>query len=72
MRKFIIAGLAAFAMAAVPAAIGGAVPAHAGTTKCRTSYFPGGSETTCDVFTDDGRWYVTTTYCNLNGNCTTR
>jgi hypothetical protein len=74
MRKFIIGGLAAFAVAAVPTAVG--VPlatANPGTTHCRTenSLFGRGSETTCDEFTDDGGWNTSSTWCDYNGNCTT-
>ena len=72
MRKFIIGGLAAFAMVAVPAAVGLTAPANASpTTKCSTHlglYGP-----TSNTYTDDGGRYITTTYCdgNGNGNCTT-
>ena len=70
MRKFIIGGLAAFAMVAIPAALGTA-PANADTTKCSTDSGPYGSTTTCNIFTDDGGWNITSTYCDNNGNCTT-
>lgn len=50
----------------------GATPASADTTKCRTYYGPkGGSETLCDIFTDDGGWNSSETWCNANGDCTT-
>ena len=70
LRKFIIGGLAAFAMVAIPAALGTA-PANADTTKCSTDSGPYGSTTTCNIFTDDGGWNITSTYCDNNGNCTT-
>ena len=73
MRKFIIGGIAAFAMVAVPAAAGGAAPANADTTRCSTDYniFGKGSETTCNSYTDNGGWNITSTWCDNNGNCTT-
>ena len=71
MKRLVISGLAAFAVVAVPAAAGFAAPANADTTKCSTDYFSGGSETTCNIFTDTGGWNITTTYCDNNGNCTT-
>jgi hypothetical protein len=51
----------------------GAAPANAGpgTQNCRTHPYPGGTETDCQIFTDDGGWQHSTTYCNNNGNCTT-
>jgi hypothetical protein len=73
MKKMIIGGLAAFAIVAVSAAAGLAAPANADTTKCSTDYslWGTGSETTCNVFTNDGGWSITSTYCDGNGNCTT-
>jgi hypothetical protein len=73
VKRLIIGGLAAFAMVAVPAAVGTA-PANASrTTKCSTTYGLYGptTNTTCNTYTDDGGWYTTTTYCDGNGNCTT-
>jgi hypothetical protein len=74
MRKFIIGGLAALAMVAVPATAGvGIAPANADTTKCSTDYniFGKGSSTICNSYGDDGSWNITSTYCDNNGNCTT-
>ena len=73
MKRLVISGLAAFAVVAVPAAAGFAAPANADTTKCSTTYglYKPTSTTTCNIFTNDGGWYITTTYCDGNGNCTT-
>jgi uncharacterized membrane protein len=62
---------------AFPAALVVALPlasvAHADTRKCSTNndLYDSGYTTTCNTYTDDGGWTLTTTHCDGNGNCET-
>jgi hypothetical protein len=62
--------IGAIAIAAAGVLISGGI-ANADTQKCRTGSMPGGTYTYCDIYTDDGGWYHTTTYCDNTGRCST-
>jgi hypothetical protein len=49
-----------------------AAPANADRSKCSTDndLYDSGYTTTCNVFTDDGGWTITTTHCDGKGNGT--
>ena len=68
MRKFIIGGTAALAMAMVPTAVAHA-DGHCSTTP---NIFGKGYTIDCDNYGNDGSRHRTTTYCNTGGSyCTT-
>jgi hypothetical protein len=73
MRKFIIGGIAAFAMAMVPTAVAQTAVAHAdGHCSTTPNIFGKGYTIDCDNYGNDGSRSSTTTYCNADGSyCTT-